>query len=91
MPSPIAPKYFRSPEAFRQWLEQHHDSMDQVWVGFWKKHTGKPSIDWPQARDQALCFGCIDGVRNSLGPDSYTIRFTARRPGCRSRRAETGA
>ncbi len=49
-------------------------------VGFWKKGSGKPSIDWPQARDQALCFGWIDGVRKSLGDDSYTIRFTPRRP-----------
>ena len=50
-------------------------------MGFWKKGSGKPSIDWPQARDQALCFGWIDGVRKSMGPESYTIRFTPRRAG----------
>jgi uncharacterized protein YdeI (YjbR/CyaY-like superfamily) len=53
----------------------------ELLVGFWKKGSGKPSIDWPQARDQALCFGWIDGLRKSLGDDAYTIRFTPRRKG----------
>ncbi|MGQ0588543.1 MAG: YdeI/OmpD-associated family protein, partial [Sphingosinicella sp.] len=53
----------------------------ELLVGFWKKGTGRPSIDWPQARDQALCFGWIDGVRRSLGDEAYTIRFTPRRKG----------
>jgi uncharacterized protein YdeI (YjbR/CyaY-like superfamily) len=77
----VDPVYFATPADFRAWLEAHHASASELLVGFWKKHTGKPSIDWPQARDQALCFGWIDGVRQSLGPDSYTIRFTPRRPG----------
>ena len=75
------PIYFATPADFRAWLEKHHAAAPELLVGFWKKHTGKPSIDWPQARDQALCFGWIDGVRKSTGPDSYTIRFTPRRPG----------
>ena len=75
------PKFFATPADFRAWLAKHHASADELLVGFWKKDSGKPSIDWPQARDQALCFGWIDGVRKSLGPDSYTIRFTPRRPG----------
>ena len=73
--------FFETPAKFRAWLERHHDTAEELLVGFWKKDTGKPSIDWPQARDQALCFGWIDGVRKSLGADSYTIRFTPRRPG----------
>jgi uncharacterized protein YdeI (YjbR/CyaY-like superfamily) len=77
----MRPTYFATPAKFRAWLEKHHSSEPELLVGFWKKHTGEPSIDWPQARDQALCFGWIDGVRKSLGPDSYTIRFTPRRPG----------
>ena len=75
------PVFFATAADFRAWLERHHQSADELLVGFRKKHTGKPSIDWPEARDQALCFGWIDGVRQSLGPDSYTIRFTPRRPG----------
>ncbi len=75
------PIYFETAADFRQWLERHHDSADELLVGFWKKGSGRPSVDWPQARDQALCFGWIDGVRKSLGPASYTIRFTPRRQG----------
>src|SRR5688572_13704095 len=77
----MSPTYFDTPADFRAWLKQNHASTPELLVGFRKKHTGKPSIDWPQARDQALCFGWIDGVRKSMGPDSYTIRFTPRRPG----------
>lgn len=66
---------------FRRWLESNHETSPELLVGFRKKSTCEPSIDWPQARDQALCFGWIDGVRRSLGENSYTIRFTPRRKG----------
>src|SRR6187402_2873305 len=75
------PRFFAAPEDFRAWLSEYHASADELLVGFWKKDSGKPSIDWPQARDQALCFGWIDGVRKALGSESYTIRFTPRRAG----------
>lgn len=76
-----APAYFENEAAFRRWLVAHHETAPALLVGFWKKGSGKASIDWPQARDQALCFGWIDGVRRSLGEESYTIRFTPRRKG----------
>jgi uncharacterized protein YdeI (YjbR/CyaY-like superfamily) len=76
-----APKYFKTEADFRRWLAAHHAEAGELLVGFWKKGSGKPSIDWPQARDQALCFGWIDGVRKSLGEEAYTIRFTPRRRG----------
>jgi len=75
------PTYFRTEANFRRWLEDNHQTVPELLVGFWKKGSGKPSIDWPQARDQALCFGWIDGVRKSLGDEAYTIRFTPRRKG----------
>ena len=75
------PIYFAADADFRRWLAANHDQADELLVGFWKKSTGRESIDWPQARDEALCFGWIDGVRKSLGEDSYTIRFTPRRSG----------
>lgn len=78
---PLQPTYFPTAADFRRWLETHHEAAPELLVGFWKKGTGKPSIDWPQARDQALCFGWIDGLRKSLGDDAYTIRFTPRRKG----------
>jgi uncharacterized protein YdeI (YjbR/CyaY-like superfamily) len=77
----VKPRYFATPEKFRAWLARHHASAPELLVGFHKKDTGKPSIDWPQSVDEALCFGWIDGVRRSLGATSYTIRFTPRRPG----------
>jgi uncharacterized protein YdeI (YjbR/CyaY-like superfamily) len=73
--------YFATEAEFRRWLDANHETAPELLVGFWKKGTGKPSIDWPQARDQALCFGWIDGVRRSLGDEAYTIRFTPRRKG----------
>jgi uncharacterized protein YdeI (YjbR/CyaY-like superfamily) len=75
------PTFFATEAAFRRWLAANHGKADELLVGFWKKGTGKPSIDWPQARDQALCFGWIDGVRKSVDAGSYTIRFTPRRRG----------
>jgi uncharacterized protein YdeI (YjbR/CyaY-like superfamily) len=75
------PTFFASEAEFRRWLEANHASSPELLVGFWKKGSGKPSIDWPQARDQALCFGWIDGIRKSLGDEAYTIRFTPRRKG----------
>ena len=75
------PIFFATEADFRRWLEANHETAPELLVGFWKKGSGKPSIDWPQARDQALCFGWIDGVRKSLGDEAYTIRFTPRRKG----------
>jgi uncharacterized protein YdeI (YjbR/CyaY-like superfamily) len=75
------PTFFATVADFRRWLKDNHDSAPELLVGFWKKGTGKSSIDWPESRDEALCFGWIDGIRKSLGDDSYTIRFTPRRKG----------
>lgn len=75
------PHFFATETEFRGWLEDNHEIAPELLVGFWKKGTGKASIDWPQARDQALCFGWIDGHRRSLGDNAYTIRFTPRRKG----------
>jgi uncharacterized protein YdeI (YjbR/CyaY-like superfamily) len=76
----MKPTFFRTPPEFRKWLERHHDATPELWVGFHKKGSGKPSITWPESVDQALCFGWIDGVRKSIDDDSYVIRFTPRRP-----------
>jgi uncharacterized protein YdeI (YjbR/CyaY-like superfamily) len=75
------PTFFPAPADFRRWLQANHETAPELLVGFWKKGSGRPSIDWPEARDEALCVGWIDGIRKSLGPESYTIRFTPRRKG----------
>jgi len=76
----MKPKFFSSPEQFRQWLEQSHDSAEELLVGFHKKDSGKKSVTYAQALDEALCYGWIDGVRKSLDETRYTIRFTPRKP-----------
>ena len=74
------PRYFAEPAEFRRWLEKNHLTAKELWVGFHKRHTGTPSITWPQSVDCALCFGWIDGVRKSLGEATYVIRFIPRKP-----------
>ena len=71
--------FFETPADFRAWLEEHHANEQELWVGFYKKGTGKPSITWPESVDEALCFGWIDGLRKRVDDESYKIRFTPRR------------
>lgn len=75
------PTFFDAPADFRAWLARHHASADELWVGFHKIGSGKPSITWPESVDQALCFGWIDGIRKSIDETAYMIRFTPRRAG----------
>lgn len=77
----MKPTFFESPAAFRKWLEKNHEKQSELLVGFYKKDSGRPSITWPESVDQALCFGWIDGVRRRIDDESYSIRFTPRRPG----------
>lgn len=72
--------FFSSPEEFREWLEEHHATAAECRVGMWKKETGKPSLSWSEAVDQALCYGWIDGRQDPIDDFSWTIRFTPRRP-----------
>ncbi|HWT25077.1 MAG TPA: YdeI/OmpD-associated family protein [Solirubrobacteraceae bacterium] len=73
-------QFFPDPAAWRAWLEAHHEHAREVWVGYHKRGTGRPSLTWPESVDQALCFGWIDGLRKSLDDERYTIRFTPRKP-----------
>jgi uncharacterized protein YdeI (YjbR/CyaY-like superfamily) len=75
----MKPTFFATPTEFRGWLEKHHDEAEELWVGFHKKDSGKPSITWPEAVDEVLCFGWIDGQRKSIDDTSYAIRFTRRK------------
>ena len=73
--------FFRTPAKFGEWLEKYHATAADVWVGYYKKDSGKPSITWPESVDEALCYGWIDGIRKSIDDISYKIRFTPRKPG----------
>jgi len=74
------PRFFLTLTDWRAWLEQNHSVEQELWVGLYKRDSGRPSITWPEAVDGALCFGWIDGVRHSIDGTSYKIRFTPRKP-----------
>src|SRR5438477_9019122 len=76
----MKPLFFPSPSAWRAWLEKHHADTTELWVGLYKRESGRPSITWPESVDGALCFGWIDGVRRRIDDVSYSIRFTPRKP-----------
>ena len=77
----MKPKFFKTPADFRTWLEKNHATATELWVGFYKKESGKASITWPESVDEALCFGWIDGIRKRVDDLRYTNRFTPRRRG----------
>jgi uncharacterized protein YdeI (YjbR/CyaY-like superfamily) len=74
-------KHFKNPEALRAWLEKHHATQRELWVGYYRKDCGRPSITWQELVEVALCYGWIDGIRQKVDEISYTNRFTPRRPG----------
>jgi len=73
-------RYFKSASQFRQCLEVNHARMSELWVGFFKKDSGKGGLTYAEALDQALCFGWIDGLKKRVDERSYTHRFTPRKP-----------
>lgn len=73
--------HFASAAEFRAWLEEHHQTADELWVGIWKKETGKRAMTWSESVDEALCFGWIDGVVKPIGEGELAQRFTPRRKG----------
>lgn len=75
------PIFFKSQVEFRRWLAKNHATQSELWLGMYKKDSGKVGISYKEALDEALCFGWIDGVRKSMGDEAYTIRFTPRRKG----------
>ena len=83
IPHVAEPVFFASPAEFRRWLARHAATEPELLVGYWKVGTGRPSMTWAESVDEALCYGWIDGIRRSLGAESYTIRFTPRRKGSR--------
>lgn len=76
----MEPRFFKSATDFGRWLAGHHATAREILVGFYRKKANR-GLTYPEALDQALCFGWIDGVRRRLDENAYTIRFTPRRPG----------
>ena len=72
-------RFFKTETAFRRWLEANHDRESELWVGYYKKASGKGGLTYREAVDQALCFGWIDGLTKSIDDDTYRQRFTPRK------------
>ncbi len=77
----MKPVFFRSPADLQRWFDANHASASELWVGYFKKGSGRPSVTWPESVDEALCVGWIDGIRKSVDRERYTIRFTPRKAG----------
>ena len=79
--APVAPpRFFATAGAFRTWLAKHHSTWPHLLVGFHKVTSGRGGLTYPQALDEALCYGWIDGIRRRIDEDSYSIRFSPRKP-----------
>jgi uncharacterized protein YdeI (YjbR/CyaY-like superfamily) len=76
----MKPIFFKKQSDLRRWFEKNADTSKELLVGYYRVATGKPSITWPESVNEALCFGWIDSIRNSIDDESYTIRFTPRKP-----------
>jgi uncharacterized protein YdeI (YjbR/CyaY-like superfamily) len=76
----MKPIFFPTKEDFRRWLEENHEKETELIVGFYNVKSKKQTMTWSEAVDQALCFGWIDGVRRKVDEESYSNRFTPRRP-----------
>lgn len=77
----MTPNFFTTQNEFRRWLSKHHKSATELIVGFYRIDSGKGGLTYPQALDEALCFGWIDGVRRKVDDLSFSVRFTPRKAG----------
>jgi uncharacterized protein YdeI (YjbR/CyaY-like superfamily) len=73
-------KFFKTQSELRRWLKKNHRDAKELWIGFYKKTSGKTGVTYAQALDEALCFGWIDGIKKGLDETSFANRFTPRRP-----------
>lgn len=72
--------FFSGPEEFRRWLEAHHESATELWMGLNKKHVTPRGLTWAEAVEEALCFGWIDSVAQRIDDDAVRQRWTPRKP-----------
>ena len=76
----MAGKFFKTQAALRSWFKANGATATELWIGFYKKDSGKTGITYAEALDEALCFGWIDGIRKAVDDVSFKNRFTPRRP-----------
>lgn len=75
----IGTYYPASRKEWRQWLQDNHIDKPAVWLVQYKKGSGIPSISWSEAVDEALCFGWVDSIRKTVGPDQFIQFFSKRK------------
>lgn len=80
-PEPVNIKFFKTQDAFRKWLEKNHAQKGELWMGYYKKGSGKKSITYKEALEEVLCFGWIDGISRGIDEEKYCQRYTPRRKG----------
>lgn len=73
--------YATSREEWRAWLEQNHASEPEVWLVFYKKHTGQPTVFYEEAVEEALCFGWIDSIVRRIDDEKHMQKFSPRKDG----------
>jgi uncharacterized protein YdeI (YjbR/CyaY-like superfamily) len=76
--SPPKPTFFATPADLRAWFEANHDRVSELWIGYYKKDSGRSGVTYKEAVDEALCFGWIDGQVRSIDAISYANRYTPR-------------
>lgn len=74
------PIFFESRNEFRTWLEENHDTAEELWVGYYKADAERSGIGYGESVEEALCFGWIDGLIKGIDDETYTRRFTPRSP-----------
>jgi uncharacterized protein YdeI (YjbR/CyaY-like superfamily) len=72
--------YVTTADEFRKWLIRNHKDKKEIWLIQYKKATKKPSINYVEAVEEAICFGWIDGLEKSMDAERYALRFSPRRP-----------
>ena len=72
--------YVTTRKEFRRWLKEHHADRGEIWLVRYKKATGKPSLAYVEAVEEAICFGWIDNIEKSMDAARYALRFSPRRP-----------
>ena len=71
--------YVKNRDEWREWLSQNHDKNNGIWLVFYKKHTGKPSLEYDETVEEALCFGWIDSIIKKIDDDKYVRKLTPRK------------
>lgn len=81
MPEKVIETFYpASRQEWRQWLQEHHHSKSSIWLVQYKVKSGRPTISWSEAVDEALCFGWIDSTRKTRDKDSFIQFFCPRKP-----------